>query len=73
MESSLEKIKERNKDNNDDDNSERTLSAINWLMYLCDGKNDILDIAERTDLNFDLVSDVAQLLEKNKLLKRLNK
>jgi len=62
-----------NKDNNDDDNSERTLSAINWLMYLCDGKNDILDIAERTDLNFDLVSDVAQLLEKNKLLKRLNK
>ena len=33
-----------NKDNNDDDNSEITLSAINWLMYLCDGKNDILDI-----------------------------
>jgi len=62
-----------NKDNNDDDNSEITLSAINWLMYLCDGKNDILDIAERTNLNFDLVSDVAQLLEKNKLLKRLNK
>ena len=66
-------LKQNSNKDNDDDNSERTLSAINWLMYLCDGKNDILDIAERTDLNFDLVSDVAQLLEKNKLLKRLNK
>ena len=47
-----------------------------WIIladYNCDGKNDILDIAERTNLNFDLVSDVAQLLEKNELLKRLNK
>lgn len=49
---------------------EKTLAAINWLMYLCNGKNSILDIVEKTNLNFDLLSDTAFLLEQHKLLER---
>ena len=49
---------------------EKTLPAINWLMYLCNGKNSILDIVEKTNLNFDLLSDTAFLLEQHKLLER---
>ena len=50
---------------------DKTLPAINWLMYLCDGQKTLLDIVEHTKLNFDLLSDTAILLEKNELLERI--
>lgn len=50
---------------------DRVLPAINWLMYLSNGENSLLDIAEITSLEFDLISDTADLLKDNKLLERI--
>jgi aminopeptidase-like protein len=42
--------------------------AIFWVLALCDGQHDLLQIAERSGLAFALVRDAALLLEKQQLL-----
>ena len=45
-------------------------SAMLWVLNLSDGHRSLLDIAERSGLNFLLVADAAQALETAGLLKR---
>jgi aminopeptidase-like protein len=47
------------------------LKAINWLMYLCDGNNSILDIAKKTKISFSLLIKTAGLLEEHHLLQKV--
>jgi aminopeptidase-like protein len=42
--------------------------ALLWVLNLSDGKNSLLDIAERSNLNFSIVSNAAQTLLKTGLL-----
>ena len=42
--------------------------ALLWVLNLSDGKNSLLDIAERSNLNFSTVSNAAQTLLKTGLL-----
>ncbi|MBZ5634679.1 MAG: DUF4910 domain-containing protein [Acidobacteriia bacterium] len=44
------------------------LSARLWVLNLSDGNHSLLDIAERADLPFPLISDAAELLHQNGLL-----
>ena len=45
--------------------------ALLWVLNLSDGKNSLLDIAERSNLNFSTVSNAAQTLLKTGLLQEL--
>jgi aminopeptidase-like protein len=45
--------------------------ALLWVLNLSDGKNSLLDIAERSNLNFFTVSNAAQTLLKTGLLQEL--
>jgi aminopeptidase-like protein len=45
--------------------------ALLWVLNLSDGKNSLLDIAERSNLNFSTVSNAAQILLKTGLLQEL--
>jgi aminopeptidase-like protein len=45
--------------------------ALLWVLNLSDGKNSLLDIAERSNLNFFTVSNAAQALLKTGLLQEL--
>ena len=38
------------------------LDAITWLLFLSDGKNDLLTVAERSEISFDRVIDAANIL-----------
>ena len=38
------------------------LDAITWLLFLSDGQNDLLTIAERSEISFDRVIDAANIL-----------
>ena len=51
--------------------SEVKLRAINWLMHLSDGETSLLDIAAASNIDFDIILEVAETLECNKLLKNL--
>jgi aminopeptidase-like protein len=48
----------------------RDESAILWVLNLADGKNELLDIAERSGLGFRTVNGAARLLMEHGLLKR---
>lgn len=48
-----------------------TESAIFWILNLSDGKNTLLDIAERSDIDFTILLDTALNLESKGLLKSL--
>jgi aminopeptidase-like protein len=41
-----------------------------WVLNLSDGRHTLLDIAERANLPFRAVADVAMLLRKHGLLQR---
>ena len=45
-----------------------TESAIFWLLSFSDGKNSLFDIAERSNINFEVLLDAASKLENNGLL-----
>ena len=44
------------------------LDVILWLLFLADGSNDYVDIAEQTGYKFSLIKSVANLLETHELL-----
>lgn len=43
--------------------------AMFWMLSLSDGLHDIIDISEKSGLEFDVLLEAAQKLEKNNLLK----
>jgi aminopeptidase-like protein len=45
--------------------------AMLWVLNFSDGKNTLLDIAERADLKFDAVFSAAETLRDNNLLKKV--
>ncbi len=46
-----------------------TKQAIQWILNLSDGTNSLLDISNKSNLEFDLIKNTADILTKNKLLK----
>ncbi|MEL6863194.1 MAG: DUF4910 domain-containing protein [Bacteroidota bacterium] len=44
--------------------------AMLWILNLSDGSNSLLDIAERSAYEFELIAKVSQLLETKQLIKR---
>ena len=49
---------------------DQEINARLWVLNLSDGKNSLLDIAERSGLPFSVLQDAALLLEKNGLLEQ---
>jgi aminopeptidase-like protein len=49
--------------------SEFNQLAMLWVLNLSDGNHTLLDIADRSGLEFDLIRNVAELLLKHNLLK----
>jgi aminopeptidase-like protein len=45
--------------------------ALLWVLNLSDGKNSLLDIAERSSLKFSTVSNATQTLFDNGLLTKV--
>jgi aminopeptidase-like protein len=50
---------------------ERAQLAVLWVLALSDGQHDLLHIAERAGLTFDVIHEAAKLLEKQALLRPL--
>ena len=51
-------------------NTEEAVSSIMWMLNLSDGKNDMISIAERSGLPFELLHESALRLEEKGLLKK---
>ena len=45
--------------------------AILWILNLSDGSNSLLDIAEKSSCEFELIRNASTILLKNKLLKEI--
>ena len=45
--------------------------SIDWILNMSDGKNSLLDIAIKSNLNFELIKKCADILEKNQLIKKI--
>jgi len=45
--------------------------AMLWILNQSDGTNSLLDISKRSEIDFRIVKDVADLLQKNKLLNEI--
>ena len=43
-----------------------------WVLNFSDGQHSLLDIAERSDTDFEIISDVAEVLTEHKLLRPLD-
>jgi aminopeptidase-like protein len=43
--------------------------AMLWVLNLSDGRHSLLDMAERSGLDFSLLKDVAQVLQENELIR----
>ena len=43
-----------------------------WVLNCSDGKNTLLDIAEKSGIEFDIIEKTAKILLRNKLLKKIN-
>jgi len=39
-----------------------------WILNLSDGQHSLLDIAEKSKLNFDLIKETADILVEHRLL-----
>ena len=52
-------------------NSEKFQLALLWALNLSDGQNSLLDISERSNLDFNLISEAADILVEKNLLKEL--
>ena len=44
------------------------LDAINWLLFLADGENDLVTTAELSNLPFDMVEKIANRLYSHKMI-----
>jgi aminopeptidase-like protein len=44
--------------------------AMLWVLNQSDGKNSLLDIAERSGMRFEAISKAAEALEEHKLLRK---
>lgn len=42
--------------------------AMLWVLNLSDGRHSLLDIAERSSIDFDLIKEISDILERHKLL-----
>ena len=51
-------------------NTEEIISAMMWVLNLSDGTNDLISIAERSKLPFDILNQSAIKLEEKGLLKK---
>ncbi len=51
--------------------SQKRQLAMLWVLNLSDGQNSLLDIAERSQLSFKLINEMADILYSNNLLKSL--
>ena len=49
-------------------NAKTSQMAMLWVLNLTDGNNSLLDIADRSGLSFDVISDAAEALLKHQLL-----
>jgi len=45
--------------------------AMLWLLNLSDGTNSLLDVAERSGINFQTILAVTALLEEKQLLREI--
>jgi len=52
--------------------SRRHEMALLWVLNLCDGDHNLLDVAERSSLSFDAVRNAAVLLEEHGLLQQVH-
>jgi len=50
-------------------NSKQNQLAMLWILNLADGDHSLLDMAERSGLDFSILKDIALLLKKNGLVK----
>jgi len=53
------------------DNVKKMQMAMLWVLNFSDGKNSLLDIAERSGFNFTEIKKAAKVLEDNNLVKQL--
>jgi aminopeptidase-like protein len=53
--------------------SEKFQLALLWTLNLSDGQNSLLDISERSKIDFRLISEAADILVEKRLLKQLKK
>ena len=51
--------------------NDTTKQAIQWVLNLSDGNNSLLDISNKSNLEFHLIKDAADILIKNNLLKNI--
>ena len=63
---------DKNSTNESDDEWEEKLKATNWLMYYSDGTNSLIDISEKTNINFYSLYTTSKLLCEHELLEELN-
>ena len=47
-----------------------TKTAIQWVLNLSDGKNSLLDISNRSGINFEVIVNAANMLMQNNLLQK---
>ena len=45
--------------------------AYLWILNYSDGSHDLLDIAEKSGLSFDVIAEAAKILEQHELLEKI--
>ena len=53
--------------------NDTTKQAIQWVLNLSDGNNSLLDISNKSNMDFNLIKDAADILTENNLLKKYEK
>jgi aminopeptidase-like protein len=51
--------------------NDTTKQAIQWVLNLSDGNNSLLDISNKSNLEFHLIKDASDILIENNLLKNM--
>ena len=51
--------------------SENKIKCLEWLSFLCDGENSLMEISNKSKLDFNQIYSVALEMEKKKLLKKI--
>lgn len=51
--------------------NDTTKQAIQWVLNLSDGNNSLLDISNKSNMEFNLIKDAANILTENNLLKKI--
>jgi len=50
--------------------SDQKINCLEWLSFLCDGKNSLMDISIRAKIDIELLHEVAKEMESFNLLKK---